>query len=118
MNEEALNPRGQDSDRDKSGLFRKRRVIWWSSVLLALLLIIFGGRTAYDWLKAKRADQFATDGDALFQAGKWNDAAAKYRVALLLDLFGYNGLVGSVRFSFSADWAGCVKLMVVVINLN
>src|SRR5438105_3580498 len=99
MNEEALNPPGQDSDRDKPGSSRKRRVIWWSSVLLALLLIIFGGRTAYDWLKAKRADQFATEGDALFQAGKWNDAAAKYRVSLQLDPFVYHGLVGAVRLA-------------------
>ena len=117
MNEEALNPRRRNRDRANRGSSRKRRAIWWSLLLLAVLLIIFGGRTAYHWLKAKRADQLATDGDALFQAGKWNDAAAKYRVALQLDPLGYHGLVGAARLASRAERPEAVNLWEQVIKL-
>ena len=117
MNEEALNPRGRESHRNNRGSSRKRRAIWWSLLLLALLLIIFGGKTAYHWLKAKRADQFATAGDALFQAGKWNDAAAKYRVALQLDPLGYHGLVSAARLASRADRPEAVNLWEQVMKL-
>src|SRR5713226_2571892 len=116
MNEEGLTPRVRNGERDKRKL-RKRRVIWWSSLLLALLLVIFGGRTAYHWLKVKRADQFATAGDALFQAGKWNDAAGKYRVSLQLDPLGYHGLVGAARLASRADRPEAVNLWEQVIKL-
>ena len=117
MSEEALNPRGGSSDRHKHGSSRKRRAIWWSSFLVAFFLIIFGGRTAYHWLKVKRADQFATAGDALFQAGKWNDAAGKYRVSLQLDPLGYHGLVGAARLASRADRPEAVNLWEQVIKL-
>jgi hypothetical protein len=117
MNNEGLTPRGRNGVRDKREL-QKRRAIWWSLLLLAVLLIIFGGKTAYHWLKAKRADQFATDGDALFQAGNLNDAAGKYRVALQLDPLGYHGLVGAARLASRADRPEAVNLWEQVIKLS
>jgi len=43
-----------------------------------VLIVAFGAKPVYHWLKARRAEQFATAGDALTQAGKWDDAAQKF----------------------------------------
>src|SRR5437588_11358884 len=78
---------------------RTRRAIVWSLILVAVLIVAFGAKPVYHWLKARRAEQFAAAGDAFAQAGKWNDAAQKYRAALQLDPLGYRGLEGSARLA-------------------
>jgi len=77
----------------------RSRGIVWSLILVLLLTVALGTRPVYHWLKARRAEQFAAAGDALAQAGKWNDAAQKYRAALQLDPLGYRGLEGGARLA-------------------
>src|ERR1700693_5534338 len=72
----------------------RSRGIVWSLILVALLTVALGARPVYHWLKARRAEQFAAAGDAFAQAGKWDDAAQRYRAALQLDPLGYRGLEG------------------------
>ena len=78
---------------------RTRQAIVWSSILVVLLTVALGTKPVYRWLKARRAEQFAAAGDAFAQAGKWNDAAQKYRAALQLDPLGYRGLEGGARLA-------------------
>jgi hypothetical protein len=78
---------------------RTRQAIVWSSILVVLLTVALETKPVYRWLKARRAEQFAAAGDAFAQAGKWNDAAQKYRAALQLDPLGYRGLEGGARLA-------------------
>src|SRR6266581_3203907 len=105
------------SERASNRDGRRRRAIWWSSLVLVVLLVVFGGKGTYHWLKAKRAEQFAAAGDAFVQAGKWNDAAAKYRAALQLDPLGYHGLIGAARLASHADRPEAANLWEEVIKL-
>src|SRR5229473_2367593 len=77
----------------------RSRGIVWSLILVVLLTVALGTKPVYHWLKARRAEQFAAAGDAFAQAGKWNDAAQKYRAALQLDPLGYRGLEGGARLA-------------------
>ena len=78
---------------------RTRPAIVWSLVLVVLLTVALGAKPVYHWLKARRAEQFAAAGDASAQAGKWDDAAQRYRAALQLDPLGYRGLEGGARLA-------------------
>jgi hypothetical protein len=91
------------SDRERRHAEKHTRLIRWSIVLVVLLVIIFGTKPLYHFLKAKRAEQFASAADALVQAGKFNDAAKQYRAALLLDPVGYHGLEGAARLASRVD---------------
>jgi hypothetical protein len=71
----------------------------WSLIVVVLLTVALGARPVYHWLKARRAEQFAAAGDASAQAGKWDDAAQRYRAALQLDPLGYRGLEGAARLA-------------------
>src|ERR1700693_469889 len=77
----------------------RSRGIVWSLILVVLLTVAMGTKPVYRWLKARRAEQFAAAGDAFAQAGKWNDAAQKYRASLQLDPLGYRGLEGGARLA-------------------
>jgi hypothetical protein len=105
--------------RHRTGEHRKgrSRAIWWSAILVVLLLTAFGAKPLYYFLKAKRAEQFAAAGDALVQAGKWNDAATQYRAALQLDPAGYAGLAGAARLASRADRPEAISLWEQVIKL-
>jgi hypothetical protein len=103
----ASRPRREHESRRSS---KKRRIILWSSILAVIVLGGFGIRPVYHWLKAKRADQFATSGDAFAQAGKWNEAAKEYRAALQLDPLGYHGLQGAARLASRLDRPEAVDL--------
>lgn len=95
----------------------KKKAIWWLAILVALMAIIVAAKPSYHWLKAKRANQFAAAGNELAQAGKWNEAADKYRAALQMDPVNYQGLRGAARLALKADrpeaaglWEQVVKL--------
>jgi hypothetical protein len=78
---------------------RTRRAAVGSVILVALLAIVFGAKPVYHRLKAARAAQFVAAGDALAQAGKWNEAAQQYRAALQLDPLGYRSLKACAHFA-------------------
>lgn len=82
---------------------RKRKAIVWIAILAVLLVCVVIAKPIYHWLKAKRANQFAAEGDELVQAGKWNDAAGKYRAALQMDPINYHGLRGAARLALKAE---------------
>jgi hypothetical protein len=77
----------------------KKRGLIWIVALVLLVGIIFGGIAGFRWLKRWRADQFATQADAFTEAGRWNDAADKYRAALQLNPQGYHGLRGAAQLA-------------------
>ncbi len=87
---------------------RKRRR--WLLLGLALLLLLGGIIATYAWLKVRRANEFARKGDALLQAGKLNDAAVDYRVALQLDPNNYLGLSGAARLASRAERPEALEL--------
>jgi hypothetical protein len=93
------------------------RAIWWSAICIAVLLAAFGAKPLYHFLKAERAEQLAAAGEALVEAGKWNDAAKKYRAALQLDPLGYRGLEGAARLATRADRPEAIDLWQQVIKL-
>jgi hypothetical protein len=110
-----LTPAGTERARRRSAQ-RKRLIL---CVLAAFLLAgaIVGARYVYHRAKARRADQFATAGDEFAKAGKWNEAADKYRAALQLDPLGYHGLEGAARLATRLTrpealdlWAEVIKL--------
>jgi hypothetical protein len=77
----------------------RRRAIVWGLIVLGLIILGLGAKFSYRWLKAQRADQFAAQGEAFFEAGKWNEAAEKYRAALQLDPLAYRPLRGAARLA-------------------
>ena len=99
MNEAASSASPPRQERRPPLSSRTRQAIVWSSILVVLLTVAVGTKPVYRWLKARRAEQFAAAGDAFAQAGKWNDAAQKYRAALQLDPLGYRGLEGGARLA-------------------
>ena len=99
MNEAASSASPPRQERRPPLSSRTRQAIVWSSILVVLLTVAVGTKPVYRWLKARRAEQFAAAGDAFAQAGKWNDAAQKYRAALQLDPLGYYGLEGGARLA-------------------
>ncbi len=110
MSEEASNGFRWRSDHGKRRSSKRRRIILWSSILALIVLGGFGVRPVYHWLKAKRAEQFATAADAFAKAGKWNDAAKEYRAALQMDPLGYHGLEGAARLGSRLDRPEAVGL--------
>ena len=115
MSEKAFAPAPQRKENGRRS--RRKRALRWSGMLVALFLLLFGAKSAYHWLKANRAEQFAAAGDDLVQAGKWNDAAAKYRAALQLDPLGYRGLVGAARLASRFDRPEAIELWEQVVRL-
>src|SRR5437016_14647133 len=97
MSEKASSASPLRQERRPPPSSRTRRAIVWSLILIALLIVAFGAKPVYHWLKARRAEQFATAGDTFARAGKWDDAAQKYRAALQLDPLGYRGLEGGAQ---------------------
>jgi hypothetical protein len=89
----------------------------WILILIGLLLLTVAGITTYHWFKIKRADRFAAAGDTLVAAGKWNDAAVQYRVALQLDPSNYNGLSGAARLASKAERPEALELWQKVLAL-
>lgn len=96
---------------------KKNRAILWITLSVLLIAVIAGLRPAYHWLKAKRAEHFAAEGAQLFQQGKWNEAAGKYRAALQLDPLGYSALEGAARLASRANRPEAVDLWEQVIKL-
>ena len=89
----------------------------WMLIVVGLLLLVVAGITTYHWFKIKRADRFAASGDALLAAGKWNDAAVQYRVALELDPSNYYGLSGAARLASKAERPEALELWQKVMTL-
>ncbi|MGI9088596.1 MAG: tetratricopeptide repeat protein [Chthoniobacterales bacterium] len=71
----------------------------WSCALLIIAIGAISAKPVYHWLKTRRAHQLAADAASLVQAGKLNEAAAKYRAALQLDPLGYQPLAGAARLA-------------------
>ncbi|MEY2479951.1 MAG: hypothetical protein QOI04_878 [Verrucomicrobiota bacterium] len=78
---------------------RRKRIIFVVFFCVLGAVAIFAAKPAYHAMKAWRAQQIAAQGDAFFNAGKKNEAAAKYRAALQLDPFGYRPLKSAALFS-------------------
>ncbi|MDB6147874.1 MAG: hypothetical protein JWO45_1538 [Spartobacteria bacterium] len=58
-----------------------------------------GAKPLFHWVKATRSAQIAATADNLAQAGKWKEAAEKYRAALQLDPLGYPALKGAANLA-------------------
>ena len=99
MSEAASRTSPPRQERRPPASLQTRRAIVWSSILVVLLTVTLGARPVYRWLKALRSEQFAAAGDAFAQAGRWEDAAQRYRAALQLDPLGYHGLEGAARLA-------------------
>jgi len=82
-----------------------------------LVFLAAAGIATYQWFKNRRAERFATAGDALFAAEKLNDAAVQYRVALQLDPSNYHGLSGAARLATKADRPEALELWQKVLTL-
>jgi len=106
--------RERRSDRRVS---RRRRTFIWLTILILLVAAMAGAKPAYHWLKARRAEHFANQGNALFKQGKWNEAATKYRVALQLDPLGYPGLAGAARLATRANHPEALDLWEQIVRL-
>ncbi|MEY2531123.1 MAG: hypothetical protein QOI96_1208 [Verrucomicrobiota bacterium] len=112
---EESRPRGEW--RRKGREPKKNRAILWIALSILLVAAIAGAKPVYRWLKAKRAEHFAAEGARLFQQGKWNEAAGKYRAALQLDPLGYLPLEGAARLASRGNrpeaidlWEQAIKL--------
>jgi hypothetical protein len=75
----------------------------WAVVLFLLIAAVVGARFSYHWLKARRANQLAEQGESLAAAGKLNESAEKFRAALQLDPLGYAPLRGAARLATRVD---------------
>lgn len=71
----------------------------WILLLIAVVVLAVAAKPTYRWLKSKRADRLATQGEQLVEAKKFEDAAGKYRAALQLDPLGYHPLRGAATLS-------------------
>src|SRR5207248_1637692 len=96
---------------------RQRRALVWAATAILAVAAILGAKPGYHWVKARRADHFAGQGNELFKQGKWNDAATKYRVALQLDPLGYQGLAGAARLASRANRPEALDLWQEVVRL-
>jgi hypothetical protein len=105
---EESRPRGEW--RRKRREPKKNRALLWITLSILLVVAIAGARPAYRWLRAKRAGHFVAEGAQLFQQGKWNEAAGKYRAALQLDPLGYSALAGAARLASRANRPEAVDL--------
>src|SRR6202048_119018 len=104
------------SGRSRHGAHRRKLGGW----ILALIILVFFagvGVLTYRWLKVRRAERFASSGDSLFNAGKLNDAAVQYRVALQLDPQNYHALTSAARFASRTDRPEAIELWQRVIQL-
>lgn len=90
----------------------------WVVVLIIIVVLAGAGIFAYHLVKAHRADSFAAAGDSLRKAGKLNDAAIQYRVALQLDPQNYPALSGAARLASQADRPEAIELWQKVIGLR
>ena len=96
---------------------RRRKIIFWVALAILFLGGIVAGKRAYHWAKARRADQLATAGDDFAKAGKWNEAAGKYRAALQLDPNGYHSLESAALLASRAGRPEAVDLWGEVVKL-
>lgn len=110
-----LTPAGIERARRRAA--ERKKLILWCGLAILLAAFIVGAKHTYRWAKARRADQFATAGDEFAKAGKWDEAADKYRAALQLDPLGYHGLEGATRLATRLTrpealdlWAEVIKL--------
>lgn len=95
---------------------RKVMIAWWVGLALFIAAIV-GGRQAYHWAKSRRAGQFAEAGNQLAAAGKFEDAAAKFRAALQLDPMGYSPLRGAAVLASRLNRPEAVNLWEEVMKL-
>lgn len=103
--------------RGRRDAFRRRRIFIWLTMSILLLITTVGAKPAYHWVKARRADHFARQGNELAKQGRWNDAATKYRVALQLDPLGYKALAGAARLASRANRPEALDLWEEVVRL-
>jgi hypothetical protein len=96
---------------------RRRKHRGWILAVIILAFLAGVGALTYHWVKIQRAERFATTGDSLFNAGKWNDAATQYRVALQLDPQNYHALTSAARFASRTDRPEAIELWQRVIQL-
>jgi tetratricopeptide (TPR) repeat protein len=117
MSEQSAEPGREKSLRAQHRAARRKRITLLIVFCLLLAVAIFAGKPVYHWVRAIRAEQIAAQGDALFRAGKNNEAGAKYRAALQLDPFGYRPLQSAALFSSHTSRAEAVDLWEQVVRL-
>lgn len=117
MMQETPLPRGAKADRAERSARRKRLILIGSLVLALFIGTAFAAKPAYHLLKARRGAQMAAQGEALFRAGKPNEAAAKYRAALQLDPLGYRPLQGAARLASATGRPEAMDLWEQVVRL-
>ncbi|MEY2485430.1 MAG: hypothetical protein QOH39_1078 [Verrucomicrobiota bacterium] len=87
------------SNRQERVIARRRKAVLWSSAILLCIFAVVGARPLFHWFKTTRSAQIAVTADDLARAGKWNQAAEKYRAALQLDPVGYAALKGAANLA-------------------
>jgi len=96
---------------------RRRGPRVWILILGGLIVLAVAGAVTYHWVKISRTERFATAGDSLAKAGKLNEAAVQYRVALQLDPKNYYASVGAARLASRADRPEAIELWQKVIQM-
>ncbi len=96
---------------------RRRGKLGCLVVIIAFFALIIGGRFAYRWAKVARAEQFAKQGDEFTAAGKYNEAASRYRAALQLAPMDYGPLRSAARLASKVSPTQAVDLWTQVLRL-
>ena len=94
----------------------KRRGRRWIIVAVIIVVLAVGGTLGYQVIKFRRADRFAAAADDLRKAGKFNESAVAYRVALELDPENYRALSGVARLASKGDRPEALELWQKVIQ--
>ena len=110
MSESTAPPTGPVRERGSRRARRRMRLLLWTIGLIVLAAVIVTARPLYHYLKAKRAEQFAANAEALVKAGKWNDAAKQYQAAFQLDKLNYRALAGAARLASRANRPEAIDL--------
>jgi len=77
----------------------RRRLVIIITIAVALLLGLLAAKPVFHWFKSNRAAQLAASANKLVDAGKWNEAADKFRAALQLDPVNYPALRGAAHLA-------------------
>ena len=96
---------------------RRRAKLGCLVAIIAFIALIIGGRFAYRWAKGVRAGQFTKQGDQFTAAGKYNEAASRYRAALQLTPMGYGALRSAARLGSKINRPEAVDLWAQVLRL-
>ena len=95
----------------------RKRVIVWGLVMVVLLGLLVAAKPSYRALKARRANELAAEAETMVNAGRWTEAASKYRAALQLSPLGYRPLTGAARLAMRGGRPEATDLWAQVLRL-